>query len=152
MKKIMIYSWVYISVLMRFWFHRLWPQARLANTQNLNLIKSFTVCKAANDMLGRQSWRICMLISLQCVMCAMHNRAVATAAKLLRENERSISIYRNKEGTSDFKLLCILGKILTYSTSGDDKKKNPEQNIVSWRKLICREKHHLDHSSGKELQ
>lgn len=152
MKKIMIYSWVYTSVLMRFWFHQLWPQARLANTQTLNLIKPFTVCKAANDMLGKQSRHICMLISLQSAMCVTHNWAVATAAKLLWVNERSVSICRNKESTSDFKLLCILGKILTNSVSGDVKRKNAEQNSVSWKKLIWREKHHPDHSSGKELQ
>lgn len=136
---------------MRFWFHWLWPQARLANTQNLNLIKTFTVYKAANNMLGKQGRRICMPISLQCATCAMHNWAVATAAKLLWVNEWSISIYRNKESTSDFKLLCLLGKILTSSASGDGKKENPERNSVSWRKLTWREKHPPGHSSGEEL-
>lgn len=34
-------------------------------------------------MLGKQSRQIRVQISLQCAMCAMHNWAVATAAKIL---------------------------------------------------------------------
>lgn len=127
-KKIMIYSWVYTSVLMRFWFHWLWPRARLANTQNLNLIKPFTVCKAANDMLGKQSRHICMLISPQCAACATHNWPAATSAKVSWINEQSIPIYRNKDSTSDLKFLCVLGETLTNSVLRDWKKKNKIQS------------------------
>lgn len=109
MRKIMIYSWMYTSS-NEILFHWLRTQVRLANTQTLNLIRPFTVCKAVNDMLGKQSRQICVLISLQCVLCAMHNWAVATAAKLLWVREGSISIYRNKESTSDLKLSVSLGK------------------------------------------
>lgn len=155
-KKIMIYSWVYTSVLMRFWFHWLWPRARLANTQNLNLIKPFTVCKAANDMLGKQSRHICMLISPQCAACATHNWPAATSAKVSWINEQSIPIYRNKDSTSDLKFLCVLGETLTNSALKDWKKRNTEQNSVRWRKLGCSPQlkvmHHSDHSSDKELQ
>lgn len=87
----------------------LWPQARLANTQYLNLIKPFTVCKAANDMLGKQSRCICILISLQHALCDIYNRSVATAAKLFQVN-RAYKFTEIRTAHTSSKFSLLLGK------------------------------------------
>lgn len=87
----------------------LWLQARLANTQDLNLIKPFTVCKAANNMLGKQSRCIWMLISLQRALCDTYNWAVATAAKLFQVN-RAYKFTEIRTTHTSSKLSLLLGK------------------------------------------